>query len=211
MLKKSLMIHVSGEARKENIVFYLDYRITVLATRLFRLEENKEKVYRDAPTQSVWYRNHPVQSFKTWEDEEGFHVLTSEAELILKENREDARIRIDNQILPITNEGNLKGTYRTLDGCNGGYFNENPPRKVILNDGVCSLSGISYFDDVGSLSLSKDGEILDQTGLGIDQYIFAYGHDYLKAIQALYSLTGKTSNSSLCLRKLVESFLSLYG
>lgn len=192
MLKKSLMIHVSGEARKENIVFYLDYRVTVLATRLFRLEENKEKVYRDAPTQSVWYRNHPVQSFKTWEDEEGFHVLTSEAELILKENREDTRIRIDNQILPITNEGNLKGTYRTLDGCNGGYFNENPPRKVILNDGVCSLSGISYFDDVGSLSLSKDGEILDKTGLGIDQYIFAYGHDYLKAIQALYSLTGKT-------------------
>ena len=161
MLKKSLMIHVSGEARKENIVFYLDYRVTVLATRLFRLEENKEKVYRDAPTQSVWYRNHPVQSFKTWKDEEGFHVLTSEAELILKENREDARIRIDNQILPITNEGNLKGTYRTLDGCNGGYFNENPPRKVILNDGVCSLSGISYFDDAGSLSLSKDGEILD--------------------------------------------------
>ena len=174
MLKKSLMIHVSSEARKENIIFYRDYRITVLAPRLFRLEQNKEKLFRDEPTQSVWYRNHPIQSFKTWLDEEGFHIATSEVELILKEKREEARLRMGEQIYPITNDGNLKGTYRTLDGCNGGYFNENPPRKIVLNDGVCSLSGISYFDDASSLSLAANGEILDKTGLGIDQYIFAY-------------------------------------
>ena len=44
MLDRHLIAKIRPQAKKENIVFWKDYRITVLQDRLFRVEKNAEKI-----------------------------------------------------------------------------------------------------------------------------------------------------------------------
>lgn len=59
MLDSHLITKVRPKANKENIIFWKNYRITVLQDCLFRLEYSKEKVFRDEATQVVWFRDMP--------------------------------------------------------------------------------------------------------------------------------------------------------
>ena len=200
-LNKNLIANTKPEAKPEanvnNIVFWQDYRITVLSDRLFRVEKNEDRKYRDCATQVVWYRNMPEQKFEVILSDRKAIIKTERCSLILLPNRRDCRIGIDGKILRINNDKNLSGTCRTLDKCDGAYcYNElyNGDRetktKIRLESGVCSRSGVAVFDDVNSLSLGEDGTILDERGTGSDEYVFAYGSDYRDAVKALISICG---------------------
>ena len=63
MLNKELIVKTYPFANKKNIVFWRDYRVTVLSDRLFRIEKSKNHVYRDEATLSVWYRNMPLTDY----------------------------------------------------------------------------------------------------------------------------------------------------
>ena len=197
MLNEHLLVTTHGEANSQNIVFWKDYRVTVLKNRLFRVEKNPNKQYRNSATLSVWYRNLPPVQFNSYEKEGKFYVETQQATLILSENREDCRVKLGNKLIKIDNEGNLKGTYRTLDCCDGEDFIQEVwipdtfDGKVPLGVGVCSTNGVAYFNDANTLSF-ENGRAIAQRGEGSDEYVFAYGSDYKQAVKALYEITGST-------------------
>lgn len=196
MLRERFRVHLSPKAKDENVVFWENYRVTVLSDRLFRIERNKERRFRDGATQSVWYRDMPVQDFRFTAEGERAVLETAACKLILRKEREGCLIALaDGKLRKISNDGNLKGTYRTLDGCNGGYFDapyipEIPPHYIELENGVCSKSGVAVFDDAESLTFCENGEVIAERGEGTDEYVFAYGKDYRAAVRALYSITG---------------------
>ena len=63
MLDKHLIAETRPQALRENIVFWKNYRVTVLQDRLFRLEYSENQKFRDYATQSVWFRDMPKQDF----------------------------------------------------------------------------------------------------------------------------------------------------
>ncbi len=198
MLDQHLIVKTSPLAKKENIIRYGHYRLTLLEDRLFRLEHSEQDLFRDAATQAVWYRDLPAVPHKKHMRDGRLVVDTGAIKIVLTEKREDCRVISDGKRLPITNEANLQGTYRTLDCCDGDHQTifygqpEHPPVKVNLGTGVCSKSGLALFDDASSLTLADDGEFKPEYGNGTDEYVFVYGHDYRAAIRALYRITGAT-------------------
>ena len=198
MLKKRLIAKTRGKARKENILFWKDYRVSVLAPRLFRLEKSAHGIFRDDATQAIWYRDSLAQKFFVEERGENCVINTGECALILHEDRGQVCVEIGKQRILASNQGNLLGTYRTLDNCNGTtHFRRwivgDEPYEIALNYGVCSKTGVAVLDDTLSLPLGKDGQVKNvrmNDKEYTDEYIFAYGDDYLGAVRALYDLTG---------------------
>ncbi len=196
MLKKSLIAATNPVANDKNIVFWKDYRVTVLQDRLFRLE--KGKTFRDCATQTVWFRNMESQSFTFTDKGDTAVVDTGACRLILSEKRKDCRIELNGKAFKIGNSGNLKGTARTLDLCDGDSFFPNlyngdaTAYKVQLENGVCSKTGVAVLEDSHSLTLGEDGQVKAGKYSGSDEYIFAYGSDFRGALKALYLITGST-------------------
>ena len=199
MLDKHLIASTRPLANEKNVLFWKNYRVTVLADRLFRLEYSKDKKFRDDATQSVFYRDMPPQAFSVEKTEKSCVISTGACRLILAEARDDCRVELQGKRQRIDNKGNLMGTYRTLDGYDGdtyvGLTNDRKRDKtradrISLGTGVCSKDGVAVFDDANSLTLGKDGEVKPVRGDGSDEYIFAYGDDYRAAVKALYSITG---------------------
>ena len=197
MLDKHLIVHTRPMASKENIVFWQDYRITVLGERLFRLEQSKQKRFRDKATQAVWFRDMPKVEFTFADHGETAVIDTGAAKLILSKDRGQVCVeRVGRRVLA-NNDGNLLGTYRTLDNCSADVYYrpwipEEQPKKIELGTGVCSKTGVAVLDDSASLTLAENGEIENETANGTDEYIFAFGDDYRGAVQALYQITGAT-------------------
>lgn len=197
MLDKHLIAHTCPYANEKNVLFWGAYRVTVLQDRLFRIERSEQRKFRDEATQSVWFRNMPPQEFTSLVSEEGLTVETKACKLIIKKNRVDCRVEVNGKSLCIDNDGNLKGTYRTLDVCDGKVWrgkiwDGSEDREIELENGVCSKTGVTVFDDAASLTVGEDGEIKAVCGDGTDEYLFVYGDDYRSAVNALYLITGKT-------------------
>lgn len=197
MLDKHLTIKTSPIASEGNIVFWKNYRVTVLGARLFRLEESKDKKFRDKATQAVWFRDMPNTKFTFTDNEENAVIDTGVAKLILYKDRGQVCVEQGGRRVLANNEENLLGTYRTLDCCNADVYYRpwiegEPPRKIVLGTGVCSKSGVAVFDDSASLTLAENGEIENEIANGTDEYIFAFGNDYRAAVRALYQITGAT-------------------
>ena len=195
MLYAHLIANTAPKACAENIVFWEHYRVTVLGARLFRLEQSENGRFRDCATQAVWFRDMPKQKFKV-EILDGKAVIsTSACKLILAKDRGHVCVELDGKRIFADNMGNLLGTYRTLDNCNGDthfrhWIKGDKPYKIKLETGVCSLSGVAVLTD-DSLCLGEDGQVQNLRADGTDEYIFAFGHDYRGAVKGLYSLTGK--------------------
>lgn len=194
MLDSNLIVKTYPKAISENVVNWKNYRITVLADRLFRLERSEEKKFRDKATQSVWFRNMPKQNFFVYEIEGKLYIKTDKVTLIVSEERKDCRLSINGEEKTISNSGNLFGTYRTLDCWDGAYFCEyglkERAKKISLDYGVCSKTGIAVINDENSLTLEANGEVVPEKGNGTDEYIFVYGKDYREAVKALYMICG---------------------
>lgn len=193
MLDNHLIAHLRPVAARENIVKWGAYRITVLQDRLFRIENSPSGNYRDAATQCVWYRDMLPQKFSVKISRAGCKIITASCELILKERRDDCRIIVGGKKLRIKNDGNLSGTYRTLDCCDGDVYHDPETgkiHKISLGMGVCSKTGVAVLDDSASLTLCENGEVIKERGDSTDEYVFAYGHDYRGAVRALYIITG---------------------
>lgn len=189
MLHQHLIAATRPVARRENIVLHGAWRVTVLADRLFRVEKNKSGAFNDRATQSVWFRDAAPQEFTVSATARTLRVTTPAAELVLRGSIANSFVVLDGEKIPVSNEGNLKGTARTLDKYSGQIHIETM-RTIELGNGVCSRSGVAVVDDTGSLCLGDDGMMMPASTDETDIYIFAYGHDYAGAVRALYAITG---------------------
>ena len=176
MLKKRFMVQFRGKANKENILFWKDYRVTVLSSRLFRLEKSAMRAFRDEPTQAVWYRDMPAQKFTVTQKGENLMIDMGDCRLILHEDRGQVCVEMQKRPILLNNDGNLLGTYRTLDCCNGNvhfspWLENDEPYEIELGKGVCSKSGVAVLDDSSSLTLGKDGQVKKERANGSDEYI----------------------------------------
>ena len=217
MLNKHLIAKTRPYANKENVILWLDYRITVLQDKLIRLEKSANKLFRDDATQTVWFRDMQKQNFTVQESDGELVVKTDSVILILKPNREDCRIKLNGKTLKIDNSENLKGTFRTLDEYDGDTYvgksktmrkkDQPESSRIKLGNGVCSLNGVAVLNDSQSLTLGQDGEVKPQRADGSDEYIFAYGNDYRGAVNALYLISG---NVPLIPRSVLGNWWSRY-
>ncbi len=209
MLEKHLVAVTAPAADGKNIVIFGNRRITVLAPELFRIEEDGTGTFCDSATQAVWFRNaEPVEytvsgvengTGKAPGSDGSMVITTSKVQLVLKEDLEKSEVIFPGgAAVALFNEGNLKGTYRTLDCCDGDWWVSFHPEKekghpVKLGDGVVSKCGVAVYDDSASLLLDEQGMVCPRKRAERDWYVFAYGHDYRSAVKALYSLCGPSA------------------
>ncbi len=195
MLKEYLTVKTNPKCSEENILRWENYRVTVLGERLFRLECSPNLQFRDEATQAIWFRNVKKQNFTVNAGAETVIIQTPACKLILRRDKGQVCVELDGKTIYPSAYGNLLGTYRTLDQCDGDMLMVPTEKgivekKIQLCMGVCSKTGVAVLDDSASLTLGEDGEVKNQRADGTDEYIFVYGHDYRGAVHALYALTG---------------------
>ena len=194
MLDRHFIVETRPVANAANVVIWKNYRISVLQDRLFRVERSDTLRFRDAATQSIWYRDMPAQAYTLVKAEDSLTIRTGACELVIKLDRASSFVLLDGREIPLDNAGNLGGTYRTLDMFDGKEILARPhipvSGKVNLGVGVCSRTGVAVIDDSASLTIGEDGVIRTERADGMDEYVFVYGKDYRAALRALYAITG---------------------
>lgn len=192
MLDKHLVFKTNPLGDKDNIIYFLSYRITVLQNRLFRIEKNENGNFLDLATQKVFYRNMAKQDFTYRIDHDLLVITTEFVKLYLFDDLKKSYVKFNNgkKVEILSNKGNLKGTSRTLDNYDGD-INIVDHTKLELEEGVCSTSGVSFIDDSSSLILDENGLVRKREEKEIDIYLFCYENQFLEAVQALYLITGK--------------------
>ncbi len=193
MLDKHLIAKTRPLANNENLVFFKDFRVTVLTDRLFRVEKDAEKIFCDEATEAVWFRDMPPVPFETEEKEDALFVKTEKATLVLFEDMEKSHIILGGKKIALDNKENLRGTYSTLDRCDGNiYIGDNGNEEIKLDMGVVSKNGVAVLDYTKSSVLTDDGMIRKERRDELDIYVFAYGRDYRNAVRAFYMICGET-------------------
>lgn len=198
MLDKHLIAKTAPAAREENQITLDTVRITVLTERLFRIEVSPEGRFCDQATQAAWFRDLGAVDFRAEEAGEVLRIETKRAALLWRGSLEESGAVPESMgEAPLGNEGNLLGTCRTLDECDGDRWvpwegSRRPPQPVELSPGVVSATGAAVLDDSASLVLRPDGMLERRAAAELDVYVFAYGRDYRGAVEALFALCGGT-------------------
>lgn len=191
-------------AHEDAVVVGDRWRITVLTEGLVRLEWSEDGRFEDRPSTFAIRRELPVPQFRVVDT--GTHVEV-----------ETARFRLTYDKGPFSTSGlslavlggissyhsvwrygqdagelggqfgqsedNLGGTARTLDDVDG---------AAPLEPGVVSRLGYAVLDDSSSFLFDDEGWVAPREPGRQDLYLFAYGHDYLEALQAFYEVSGPT-------------------
>lgn len=186
-------------------------RFTVLGSRLVRMEWSEDGRFEDRATLGIVNRNMPVPPFTVKRSGKKLTIRTSD--LILRYTGDD---RFDKSNLSVTftmsgqtskdkvktitwhpgldDSGNLLGTVRTLDGCDGTKVNRaNDP----YDKGVVSRDGWAIIDESSrQVFVPEDTEWKNwvtnrEPGERQDLYIFAYGHDYKSAVSDFTKIGGR--------------------
>ncbi len=180
-------------------------RFTVLTDRLIRMEWSENGRFEDNATLAIVNRDLPVPSFSTRKMGEGIQIKTKSVTLLYdgsgKFNELNLSVTFKMNGKDVTwrpgmdDSGNLMGTIRTLDGCEG--FSKITKRDDEMDKGIISRDGWAIVDesdrhllvadesDWGSwVAARPEGEVQDL-------YIFAYGHDYTAALSDFTKVAGK--------------------
>ena len=156
----------------------------MLTDRLLRVEVDKKGRFTDEPTQAVINRNFASPEFKVVEDGNIVIIITKKA-IFRYDTKAEKMVGISlkgGKDVTEYKKGNLKGTYRTLDGTVG---------EIELGDGIMSKDGVAVYDDRKSLILNEDGTIGERKKTVKDEYYFAYNHDYRGCLKDFFSLSGQ--------------------
>jgi len=170
-------LNVASKTDAKKIVLFGQLRISVITSAMIRVEKN---VFRDEPTQKVWFRDFSSVDFTTDKRGGKLYVKTKEVTFVVSPSGKVVVEFADGRRVTNLNKGNLKGTARTLDNAYG---------AIRLNKGIISKNGVAVLDDSKGLSII-DGEIQPLKKGIDDKYYFAYGRDYRRALRDFYSLTG---------------------
>jgi alpha-glucosidase (family GH31 glycosyl hydrolase) len=190
---------VDPRAHPDAVIEGSGFRITVLSSRLLRLERSEDDRFTDGPTQLVRNRRFEVPEFTVADVDGSLDVWTSHLHLrydqqpfrpaglsvSMRQRAQDSHHTTwhfgDPPHSPDGRDSNLGGTLRTLDDVDG---------AVPLEPGLLSRSGYAVVDDSASLLLTDDGWVEPRPDPGTDLYFFGYGHDHQGALRDFFALTG---------------------
>lgn len=186
-------------ASAEAIITGTGFRITVLTSRLLRLERQENSLFTDGRTQLVQRRGFVVPDFTVTETDKSLDVWTEHLHLrydkqpfsasglsiSMRQRTQGAHFTTwrygDPVYGPDGRSANLGGTARTLDDIDG---------AVQLDAGILSKHGYAVVDDSTSLLMTEDEWVTPRTAPSEDLYFFGYGLDYQDALQDYFALTG---------------------
>jgi hypothetical protein len=176
------------------------FRITVLTSRLLRLEHSVDGQFEDRPTQLVRARRFVVPEFTVHQDEGGMDVWTEHLHLrydrgpftssgltiSMRHRAQGAHHTQWHYGDPVwgprqSHPSNLGGTARTLDDVDG---------VAPIEPGLLSRDGYAVVDDSATLALDEAGRPVPRDGEGHDLYFFGYGSDHRAALRDYFALTG---------------------
>ena len=190
-------------ARPEATVVSGNARFTVLTPQLIRMEWAEDACFEDRATLGVINRNLTAPSFRVSKCLGGIRITTSALTLEYKggkfgQNNLSVSFRLNGKKVTwrpgMDDSGNLMGTTRTLDRYDG-YYVQDPDGRLtrdVFDKGVISRDGWAIVDESSRHVFTLDGWVAERPeGDRLDWYIFAYGHDYLSAIQDYVRIGGK--------------------
>lgn len=196
MLHPHLIAHTRPLACAENMVYWRHFRVTLLGSMLLRVEEDESDCFCDEATQVVWFRDQPHVWHQVEAQEDACIIVTERVRFCLREPLAQSEVVLsDGRKVALDNAGNLLGTYRTLDCCDGDFAipyggKREQGHTIALENGVLSRNGVAVLDDSASLLLAPDGTVMPRPHPQRDWYLFAYGWEYRQAIQGLYAICG---------------------
>ena len=204
------------QAPKDAIVVSGNARFTVLTPEMIRIEYSDKGLFEDHATFTVQNRQMDVvPAFTTTEDDDYLYITTDKLRLQYRKGTNPKTSPATNRNLTITMRHNgqpvswypgmpdplnLKGTCRTLDGCNG------DSRRREMENGLISRSGWAVIDDSWSNKRadgSRSYALEPNTEVGydwwterndpqaVDLYFMGYGNEYKKALGDFTKIAGK--------------------
>ena len=182
--KETFAWNTDSKTPDEYVIIKGKVRFSLLTDRLLRVEVDKKGNFTDMPTQSIICRNFAKPEYKVVEDGNTLIIITAKTIFkydLKKQVMTGISVRGGKNLTEFKS-GNLKGTYRTLDGTSG---------VIELGDGIMSKNGVSVYDDSKSLILNADGTIGERAKTLKDEYYFAYGNDYRGCLKDFFSLSGQ--------------------
>lgn len=193
-MEYKLPFSCNGQSTESSVIRGDRYRITVLTSRLIRLEYVPDGQFEDRPTLMAVNRAFPSVSFDATMEDGILEVHTQHLSLYYDQNVFSSgglSIKVRSKTAGIystwhygdaLNE-NLGGTARTLDQADG---------AVTLDPGIQSrLQGFSVLDDSRTAILEADGTIVPREQKGQDLYFFGYGLAYQECLNDFLHLSGK--------------------
>ncbi len=171
-------------------------RFTVLTPDVIRMEWSEDGKFEDHASLTFVNRNLPVPQYTKGEKDGYLYIKTGGLNLTYKINSGEfnagnlsikfAADGIETTWRPGTvNNGNLLGTYRTLDGVDG-------PSKI--EPGILSRDGWTFIDD-SERPLFDNSDwpwVMARPSKKLqDWYFFAYGSDYKKMLGDFTKISGK--------------------
>ncbi len=178
-------------------------RFTVLTPQLIRMEWSEDGRFEDNATLTFVNRNLPVPEYKVQKGRNKVVIKTDHVTLTYKRGGKFAPDNLS-AVIAVGDERvawhygdadslNLLGTTRTLDGADGAKFYYSEP----MEPGILSRSGWSVVDDsqrhllVPVESHWESWVECRPEGNRQDLYLFAYGHDYTKALGDYIKVAGR--------------------
>lgn len=186
-------------------------RFTVITGGVVRMEWQPDGRFTDAPSLVAAERHYPEARFKVSKSRSKVEIATDRLRLTYKPG--SGRFTAAN--LAVTNakgffpfswrpgqrqQGNLKGTFRTLDGLDGDVQTQTwvadmkKGQRRGLEDGLLATDGWTLVDDSrGYLFDGSDWQWVAERPdtAGQDWYFMAYGHDYKSALKDFTAFAGK--------------------
>lgn len=177
-------------------------RFTVITEGVVRLEWEPDGHFIDDPSFVAVNRRYPDALYKLKTAGKWIELTTSKMKVRYKKNsgkftESNLQITAGKGMLPfdwkpgIRQKGNLKGTYRTLDGYNGDM--QNNGNVMPIEDGLLSTDGWTLIDDSNNFLFdnSEWAWVKPRTTGGQDWYFMSYGHDFKTALKDFTIFAGK--------------------
>ena len=200
-----LLLCLALGVKAQQAVAYADsqVRFTVISDGALRLEWHPQGCFTDDPSFLAVERTYVVPPYQV--KQSGSKVVITTAKLRLEYRKGSGRFTAENLMIRslkgvnpafqwkpgMKQQANLGGTFRTLDGMNGG---ERDGKKVEMPDGLLARDGWTLIDDSRNFLFdSTDWAWVKQREdkEGQDWYFLGYGHDYKSALMDYTRFAGK--------------------
>jgi len=179
-------------------------RFTFLTPHIVRLEYDSTRKFVNNKSFVVINRDQPIVQYT--KKKEGQWLILRTPVMEVKYKHESGKFTPDNLMITYTdspkrkivwkpgmkNTGNLKGTFRTLDGLNGDtHVNEKSPKE--FEPGLISRDGWYLIDDTNNFlfDTSDWSWVQERNNPETDWYFMGYGLNYKEALREFTQISGK--------------------